>query len=770
MNEIETTTIGTHFGTYEIDSSNGDIIEVRGQRLDPDPSAIGQAFHARKSLRVQRPAVRLSWLTNGPGSNNNLRGSDPFVEVSWEKVFELVAVELERVRDKHGNNSIFAGSYGWGSSGRVHAPLALLSRFLRMFGGYTDTKGTYSSSAAETVVPYFLGMGYHEAIGKGTSWSIIADNTDLFVSFGGLRLSNTEVTYGGQGTHHTRDWMRSAIDKGTEFLNIGPLKDDVDEEFKSRWQPIRPGTDVALMASLVHTLIIEKRTDEQFLQTYCHGWEIFKEYILGGSDGVAKDAAWGSAITTIPEDEIKSLAREMSEKRTLINLTLSVQRADHGEQSYWMGMALACALGQVGLPGGGLAFPFGTQGNVGSGQVRKRVAGMPLPPKPENGAVISVSRVSELLEGAGNTHRWNGTEIALPDIHLVWWAGGNPFHHHQDLNRLQRAWEKPDTIIIQEPFWTATARRADIVLPSSLSLERNDIGGAETQLIAHQKMDDPPGEALDDYEIFAQLAEILQFGDRYSEGRNGDEWVETVYEIFRADNTWAPDYAEFRKMGYLQYPDMPAMGEKEQVFLSEFRREPSLNPLRTPSGKIEIFSEQVAAFEYLECPGHPTWIEPFERVGGVGSEKHPLHLISNQPQSRLHSQFDHAEPSQATKVSGREPARLHPSTAADRNIKNGDVVRIFNDRGACLAGAVLDSALMPEVVQLSTGAWYDPDEDGTCRAGNPNVLTRDKGTSELAQGPSAHTCLVDVELLVGDAPNVKVYEMPKFTEMPKELT
>ncbi|MGZ0216855.1 MAG: molybdopterin-dependent oxidoreductase, partial [Acidimicrobiales bacterium] len=131
MSEIQTTTTGTHFGTYEIDSRDGDIVEVRGQGLDPDPSPIGQAFRARKSLRVERPAVRLSWLTNGPGSNNNLRGSDPFVEVSWEKVFELVAAELERVRDKHGNNSIFAGSYGWGSSGRVHAPLALLSRFLR---------------------------------------------------------------------------------------------------------------------------------------------------------------------------------------------------------------------------------------------------------------------------------------------------------------------------------------------------------------------------------------------------------------------------------------------------------------------------------------------------------------------------------------------------------------------------------------------------------------------------------------------------------------
>ena len=198
-------------------------------------------------LRIERPAVRRSWLEEGPGSNNDLRGNEPFIEVEWDEAIDLAASELKRVQAQHGSQAIFAGSYGWGSSGRVHAPSALLFRLLRMFGGYTDVWGTYSSSAAQAIIPYFLGMRYHTAIGRGTSWSVIAEHTELFVSFGGLRLSNTDVTYGGQGTHHTEDWMKKANRNGTEFLNIGPLRDDVDSGIESRWQRIRPGTDVALM-------------------------------------------------------------------------------------------------------------------------------------------------------------------------------------------------------------------------------------------------------------------------------------------------------------------------------------------------------------------------------------------------------------------------------------------------------------------------------------------------------------------------------------------
>ena len=762
MNKI--TSLGTHFGPYRIESRDNEIVKVHGHELDPSPSDIGQAYLHRSELRVLRPAVRRSWLEGGPGSRGDLRGREPFVEVEWDQAIALAADELKRIRTSYGSESLFAGSYGWGSSGRVHAPGNLLFRLLRMYGGFTDVWGTYSSSAAEAIVPYFLGMRYHAAIGRGTSWSVIAEHTDLFVSFGGLRLSNTEVTFGGQGTHHTEQWMKKAQSKGTEFLNVGPLRDDIDAQISPRWQPIRPGTDVALILACIHTLIDQDLIDQQFVDTYVHGWQKFSAYVTGEFDQQPKSPTWAATITGIDASTIEGLALEMSNRRTLINVGLSVQRADHGEQTYWAATALACALGQIGIPGGGIAFPFGAQGNVGAGQVRKRVPGMPVPPRPPGPPVISVSRFRELLDNPGKSYDFNGESGKFPDIKMVWWAGGNPFHHHQNLTELALAWERPETIVVQEPFWTPTARRADIVLPSSTPLERNDIGGAENLLICHERAVDPPGEARDDYEIMAMVAERLQIKEQFTEGRSGDEWVEVLYDLFRAENKWAPDFEEFCEVGYLRYPDVGEMGEGYQVFLSEFREDPSVHKLGTPSGRIELWSETIAEFEYQDCPPHPAWMEPYERLGGQKSSKWPLHLISNQPRVRIHSQYDHTEPSKGTKVGGREPIRIHPETAKQRSIASGDVVRVFNDRGSCLAGAVIDDALMPEVVQLSTGAWYDPDPDGMCRAGNPNVLTRDRGTSKLAQGPSAHTCLVDIERFEGVAPRVESYDQPEFIE------
>ncbi|MEL7157499.1 MAG: molybdopterin dinucleotide binding domain-containing protein, partial [Actinomycetota bacterium] len=259
--------------------------------------------------------------------------------------------------------------------------------------------------------------------------------------------------------------------------------------------------------------------------------------------------------------------------------------------------------------------------------------------------------------------------------------------------------------------------------------------------------------------VYTALAERLGFADGFTEGRTADEWVRHLYEQFRKANPTAPPHDEFWSEGHLVH-DMPSMGETEQVFLAEFRADPEAAPLATPSGRLELFSETIAGYDYDDCVGHPRWYEPYERLGGAGSDRWPLHLVSNQPRNRLHSQFDHAAASAAGKVAGREPVRLHPVDAAARGISDGDVVRLFNDRGACLAGAVVSDALRPGVVQLATGAWYDPNDDGMCKHGNPNVLTRDKGTSQLAQGPSAHTCLVEVERFEGTPPPVTAFEPP----------
>ena len=804
--------MGTHFGSFLLDSCDGEVLAVRGHPTDPAPSHLGESLRHFGENRVMRPAVRQSWLRDGPGAATHLRGEEPFVEVEWDTALDLVAAELTRVRDDHGNASIFGGSYGWGSAGRFGLASSQQHRFMRLFGGCTDQKGTYSSAAAEAIFPYMVGTGYHAGLARQTSWSVICEHTELFVCFGGMRASNSHVTYGGQGPHHHNDWVARASTAGVQFVNVGPLRDDFDKSADARWLPIRPGTDVALMLGLMHTLVTDGLADEDFLNTYCSGWPVLRAYIMGKGHGAAqhrmeelqrrlaeadasgggpssatgaspgltlgppsldawkldydtpKTAQWASQITGIDAAGITVLAREMAAKRTLVNLSLSTQRAHHGEQPYWMALALACVLGQVGLPGGGYAFSFGTQGNTGAGQTRARIPGLPVPMRQPGPPTIAVSRITEMLERPLEPYDFDGRRGRFPDIRLVYWSGGNPFHHHQDLNRLMQAWRRPETIVVQEPFWSPVARRADIVLPATTPLERNDIGGAETMLIAMAAVAEPVGESRDDYWIFARLAERLGFGEQFTEGRTADEWIEVIYEIHRAADPQAPTYEEFRAEGYAMAPDKALMGEPAQVYLDAFRADPAGKPLRTPSGRIELWSETIAGYGYDDCPPHPAWMEPFERLSDAGSDRWPLHLVSNQPRDRLHSQYDHAAPSQATKVAGREPVRIHPQAAAARGISDGDVVRLFNDRGACLAGAVLDDAVMPEAVQLSTGAWYDPAPDGTCRAGNPNTLTADVGTSRLAQGPSAHTCLVEVERYDGEPPPVESYLPPEIIE------
>jgi biotin/methionine sulfoxide reductase len=766
---MPTTNLLTHWGPFLIDTDEErhSIEAVRAHPDDPDPSPIGHALTNATECRVSRPSIRRSWLAAGPGASPEQRhaerrGRDPFVEVEWDVALELVANELDRVGSEHGYESIYGGSYGWGSAGLFHQASNQTRRFFRLLGPFTDGRLTYSSAAAATIVPYVLGLAWYPACGQQTSWSVIAERCELFVSFGSLRANNAQVFFGGQGPHHTKDWIAKAAANGTQFVNIGPLRDDEAPEANSRWQPIRPGTDVALMAALTHTLIDDGRADEDFLATYCVGWPAVKAYLLGEGDGQPKDAAWAAEITGIRADAIVALAREMAIRRTMVNLSFSVQRADHGEQTYWMAAALSAALGQIGLPGGGLAFPFGAHGRPGGGEPPVRPPRLPLPPPPEGQTEISVSRIVDMLERPGESYQFDGENGVYPETKLVYWVGGNVFHHHQDLGRLERAWQRPETIVVHEPFWTPMARRADIVLPATTPLERSDLGDAETFLLAAHAAIEPVGDARDDYDIFAALAERLGFAETFTEGRSSQEWLQHLYDDFRSRNDGLPTFDEFWASGSVAYPKKAPVGSTDHVFLGAFRDDPDANPLPTPSGRIELFSETIAGYGYDDCPGHPTWLEPYERLGTAAAERFPLHLVSNQPTKRLHSQYDHSDHSRNAKVAGREPARLHPAEAAARGIADGDVIRIRNDRGACLAGAIVSDAVAPGIVQLATGAWYDPDADGTCKHGNPNVLTRDKGTSRLAQGPTAHTCLVEVERFDGDPPPVTAFDPPAF--------
>jgi biotin/methionine sulfoxide reductase len=579
-----------------------------------------------------------------------------------------------------------------------------------------------------------------------------------------MALKNNDVGGGGTSQHIARDHLAAAHARGVEFHLIGPLQDDLPG-VKAVWHPIRPGTDVALMLGLAYTLVNEGLHDRAFVDRYCVGWEAFEAYLLGRDDGQPKDGVWAAAICGIPADEIIGLAKRCAGRRTLVTCSMSLQRAEHGEQPVWMAVVLAAMLGQIGLKGGGFAFALGAVSNTG-----KPPLAVPLPTVPTGrnpiADFIPVARIADMLLHPGAAFDYDGQRLTYPDIRLVYWAGGNPFHHHQDLNRLRRAFARPDTVIVHESAWTASARHADIVLPATITLERDDIGASagDPLLVAMHRAIAPYCEARDDHDICAGIAERLGFADQFTEGRSARQWLETIYEPTRRAlaerGINAPDFAQFWEDGELALPTEDWDGG----MVRGFRRNPAAAPLPTPSGKIEITSATIAGFGYADCPGHPTWMAPIDGAGSAAASHFPLQLIANQPATRLHSQLDFGATSLAAKIKGREPVRLHPADAAARGITDGDIVRLYNERGACLAGAVLSNALRRGVVQLSTGAWYDPQDPAAdrplCIHGNPNVLTRDAGTSRLAQGSTGQLTLVEIERFTGPVPPIKAFDPP----------
>src|SRR5262249_53651756 len=335
---------------------------------------------------------------------------------------------------------------------------------------------SYSSGAASVLVPHILG-DYEDLTKRNVSWEQVAEHSEIVLAFGGMALKNSMVAGGSVSRHVERGAMDRARARGCEFVLVGPLRDDLPEEAGAAWISIVPGTDTALMLALVHTLVTEKLHDRGFLDRYTIGWPIFERYLLGEADGQAKDAAWAAGIAGVEAETIRALARRLQGRRALIVVSHSLQRAEQGEQPVWMGAVLAAALGQIGLPGGGYGYALGAIAYYG-----RRTNAVPIAPLPQgrNGVAdfIPVARIADMLLNPGASYRYNGQARTSPHIRLVYWAGGNPFHHHQDLNRLRRAIGRVDTFVVHELGWTATARHADFVLPCTMTLEREDIGGS----------------------------------------------------------------------------------------------------------------------------------------------------------------------------------------------------------------------------------------------------------------------------------------------------
>lgn len=729
--------------------------------------------------RIKYPMVRKSYLENPNNSKPELRGKDEWVRVSYEEAIKLISTELKKTKNERGAEGIFAGSYGWKSSGNMHNSRVLLHRFMNCIGGFTGSLGDYSTGAAQVIMPHVLGT--IEVYEQQTSWPVVLENSKVIVIWGANLMRTLKIAWTStdeQGFKYLQELKKS----NKKIICIDPEKNETCTYLNAKWIPIIPGTDVALMLGMAYYLLQTNNYDKKFLDEYTEGFDKFRDYILGKEDNIVKDTKWASKISGIDEQTIKELALLMYENRTMIMAGWGIQRAQYGEQTHWMIVTLASMLGQIGLPGGGFGFSYHysnggaptTKGgkiggitstvnstqNTGGSSWLEKTAKFSFP----------VARIADALLNPGKVIDHNGSKITYPDIDFIYWVGGNPLVHHQDTNTLVKAFRKPKTIVVNEIFWTPTARMADIVMPVTTSYERDDItmtgDYSNLNIVPMKQAVEKQNEAKDDYEIFCDLAKEFGVFEEYSQNKTPLEWIKgfynQAYTQMEKAGTKIPNFEDFWRENRPITFEVP-QENSEFVRYSDFREDPILEPLGTPSGKIEIYSKKIESMNYDDCKAHPSWFEPDEWLG-MKNKDAEFALITSHPNHRLHSQLNNTSLRDKYAVSNREPIFINTKDAKAKGIKNGDIVRVYNKRGEILAGAVITDDIRRGVVRVDEGAWYDPLERGKigtiCLNGNVNVLTKDIPTSKLANGNSSNTTLVNIEKYTKKAKDISIFKQP----------
>lgn len=775
---------GAHWGAFRARVEADRVVEIRPFEFDKYPTDIlkGTLDVIYSPSRVRFPMARVDWYKKRQNSNRAERGDNRFVRLSWDEALDILYEELERIQKDYGPWALHTANVGWRSVGQVHSCGNHMLRAVGMHGRSVGTAGDYSTGAGQVILPYVLGST--EVYSQGTSWEHILEQSKVIVMIANDPVKNLQVGWNTE-THEAYEYLeqlkKKVADKSIRVICIDPVKSKTQNFLQCEHFYVNPMTDVALMLAIAHTLWKENLHDKEFLNTYTLGFEDFLPYLQGQTeDKVEKTPEWAEKICGVPADKIRELARLMAANRTQIMVGWAVQRQQHGEQPYWMAAIIAAMLGQIGLPGGGISYShhYSSVGVSSSGASMPGAFPLNLDtgrtPRHDNSdykgysSTIPVARVIDALLEPDKEIHFNGHPVKLPPYKMAIFSGCNQWHRHQQRNRMKEAYLKLETVVAVDYNWTATCRFADLVLPACTPYERNDIDAygsySNRGIIAMQKLVDPLYHSMSDFEIWRQFCKRMKRDEEYTRAMNEMQWVEHLYEECRADNARKefpmPPFAEFWEKGYILFPK-----GKPWVRHADFRDDPEVNALGTPSGFIEIYSRKLASFGLSDCKGHPIWMEKVERpMGGKGSDKYPLWLQSAHPDTRLHSQTCESPTRRAEyTIQGREPVYISPADAEKRGIKHGDLVRVFNDRGQLLAGAYVSDNFPENVVRIQEGAWYGPTgpEIGALDTyGDPNTLTIDIATSELAQGPSANTCLVEIEKFTGTAPEVTAFGGP----------
>jgi len=685
------------------------------------------------------------------------RGEGKFERISWDEAFSTIADNMTRLIKDYGNESVYL-NYGTGTLGgtltRSWPPGdTLIARLMNCCGGFLNHYGDYSTAQIAAGLNYTYG-GWAD----GNSPSDI-ENSDLVVLFGNnpgeTRMSGGGVTY----------YLEQARQKSNaRLIIIDPRYTDTGAGREDEWIPIRPGSDAALVCALAWVMIDENLVDQPFLDKYCVGYDEktlpagapanghYKAYILGqGNDGIAKTPQWASTITGIPAARIVKLAREISgAKAAFISQGWGPQRHSNGELVSRAIAMLAILTGNVGINGGNSGA---REGSWGLPFVR-----MPALENPVQTSISMFMWTDAIERGPELTATRDGVrgkdKLDVP-IKMIWnYASNCLVNQHSQINRTHDILQddkKCELIVVIDCHMTASAKYADIILPDCTASEQMDFAldascGNMAYVIFNDQVIKPRFECKTIYEMTSELARRLGVEQQFTEGRSQEGWMRHLYEQSRAAIPELPEFDQFRQQGIFKQRDP----EGHHVAYKAFRADPVANPLTTPSGKIEIYSARladIAATWELEkgdvIDPLPVYSPGFESPEDPLAKSWPLQLTGFHYKSRTHSTYGNID---VLKAACRQEMWINPVDAEKRGIANGDRVRIHNGRGEVHIEAKVTPRIIPGVVALGEGAWYEPDAQGIDQAGSINVLTTQR-PSPLAKGNPSHSNLVQVEKL-----------------------
>jgi anaerobic dimethyl sulfoxide reductase subunit A len=670
------------------------------------------------------------------------RGEGKFERISWDDAISLAASEIKRVIDQYGNAAIHlvAGSAGGSST----LGIGTAARLLNLLGGYIDTYNNYSWACIQKATPYIYGTQTCGA--TRDSW--LHAKLILMWSWNPAEMID--------GTN-TMWYVKEARKRGAKTVVIDPRMSMSAVGLADQWIPIHPGTDSAMMAAMAYVIITENMHDQSFLDKYVIGFDedhmpqgvpagnSYKSYVLGESDGTPKTPEWAESITGVPRETITQLAREYgSLKPAMLYQGYGMQRRAYGESTVMAGISLPVITGNIGIPGGwasGMAFepvnPLGGGLPTGKNPVPYLVPRYKWPDL--------LYRATEMTpEDDGVVGLAEGEKHLPTNVKLLWEvAGQSILNQHGDINFVASKLADEslaEFILINEQFLTPSAKFADLILPACTWMETSGVTKNwkyGVTFINMPKVIEPLYESKSDYQICAEIAKQLGVESDYTEGKDAEAWVQEWVKAAQDADPNFPSYEQFAAQGYYQwtYPEI-------QDSMASFRADPEANPLQTPSGKIELFSKTLWDMNKPDTiPAIGKYIPEWEGVSDPLREKYPLLGLTHHYMRHSHSTEDNIDWNAEA-----WPQRIYMNTidAQARGIRDGDLVRVHNDRGEMILPARVTPRIMPSVVDIPSGGWWEPDSNGVDRHGAVNVLTSLRVTP-LAYGNPQGTFLVEVE-------------------------